>query len=652
MKMRALLYSVGFLLLLTLLAGCGGGGGDSDLQYGASLTIHTDTMAPIVAAAKTRAIDIGAALDEGGIVTVYNFLTGEVVAGPETLDSEGKVTLDVPAGLTVAVVITGTQGDPAKDYRLSLIIPSVPTEGGEYEADPATSIAAEAIAQEYYKEQVISQDVWDEVLADAQTFVADNPDDDFSLVGTVITGSATDFGLPAGLGDDAPPLVVPVETNSVALAKNAVQQIKEAGVPLVAMVSQERPDVDGIFTTEVTAKYKALGNRLDRLIMPALFGNLELSDSPADRIEIFDLTVGDTYHVIGTDFERLVIENAGTGTAGKITITADSEPGETPAGTYTVEASKSGTTWTVTQTFTGDSLQHYTVTAPEAAQHNGESGANPSLTGNISVTDSVFTTPMTFNGTFSAVGADSDHYTQMTFSGTLTSENVTSSGAFQVNFPSTVPAGASEWDDTYSFPTAASMTNGNITVTGGGTTIALTGNISVEMVNYTGHDGLEVAPKSVTMTGAYDNSHSGLSFEGSITANWTNAPTTGSLTAAGTMNLHGELTREGHPTYYADITFTLSGGTATSAIDLRAGASTLIGTATGVLTADDHPGDSSLTLTNQAGVEFNLARSAAGVLSGSVKVGSETVATIADSPISGLTLRVTYSTTPESTDDI
>ena len=650
MRAKALLYSACFLLLLTLLAGCGGGGGGSTPELGATLNLSTDTMS-VSLAASSRTV-VGAALDEGGIVTVYNFLTKEVVA-TGTLDAQGKATVEVPAGLTVAIVITGTQG--GKDYRLSLVIPTVPIDGGDYTADPVTSIAAEAVAQKYYGTQIISQSVLDVATAAAQAFVTANADADFSLTGDLITGTGTDFGEDAGLGADLDEIVngVPDETNGVALAKIAVQQIKEAGVPLVAMVSLERPDVEGIFTTEVTAKYKALGSRLDRLIMPALAGDLELSGSPTDRLSIFDLTVG-TYHVIGTDFGRLVIESTGTAPANTVIITAASDPGETPAGTYTLTAVKSGTTWTATQTFTGpgDPLQSYVVTVPEAVQHGVNPGANPSLTGNISLTDSVFTTPITFNGTASAVGADPDHYTQWTFSGTLTSENVTSSGTFQANFPSTVPAGAEAWDNIYDFPTAASMTNGNITVTGGGTTIALTGNISVEMVNYTGRDGLEFAPKTVSMTGTYDNSHSGLSFEGSITGNWTNAPTTGSLTAAGTMNLHGELTREGHPTYYADITFTLSSGTVTSTIDLRAGASTLIGTATGTLTADDHPGDSSLKLTNQAGVEFNLARSSAGVLSGSVKVGSETVATIAESPISGLTIRITYSTDPVSTDDI
>lgn len=650
MRAKALLYSAGFLLLLTLLAGCGGGGGGSTPELAATLNLSTDTMS-VSLAASSRAV-VGAALDEGGIVTVYNFLTGEVIV-TGTLDAQGKSTVEVPAGLTVAIVITGTQGDPAKNYRLSLVIPTVPIDGGDYTADPATSIAAEAVAQKYYGTQIISQSVLDVATADAQAFVTANADADFSLTGDLITGTGTDFGKDAGLGADLDEIVngVPDETNGVALAKIAVQQIKEAGVPLVAMVSLERPDVDGIFTTEVTAKYKALGSRLDKLIMPALAGDLELSGSPSDRLSIFDLAVGNAYQVIGEDFGRLVIEPNGTA-SGKIVITADSPPGETPAGTYRLEASKSGTTWTVTQTFTGDELQHYTVTVPEAVQDGVNPGANPSFTGNISLTDSAFTTPITFNGTASAVGADPDQYTQWTFTGTLTSENVTSSGTFQANFPSTVPAGAEAWDNIYDFPTAASMTNGNITVTGGGTTIALTGNISVEMVNYTGDSGLEFAPKTVSMTGTYDNSHSGLHFEGSITGNWTNAPTTGSLTAAGTLNLDGELTRDGHPTYYADITFTLDSGTVTSDIDLRAGASTLIGTATGTFTADDHLGDSSLKLTNQAGVEFNVTRSAAGAIGGTVKVGSETVATIAESPISGLTLQITYSTTPVSTDDI
>jgi hypothetical protein len=647
MRARALLYSACFLLLLTLLAGCGGGGGGSTPELGATLSLSTDTMS-VSLAASSRTV-VGAALDEGGIVTVYNFLTKEVVA-TGTLDAQGKANVEVPAGLTVAIVITGTQGDPAKNYRLSLVIPTVPIDGGDYTADPVTSIAAEAIAQKYYGTQIISQSVLDVATAAAQAFVTANADADFSLTGDLITGTGTDFGEDAGLGADLDEIVngVPDETNGVALAKIAVQQIKEAGTPLQAMVSEEPDDINTVIQ-DLTDKYQALGERLGALIVPAIGGQLIESGSPTDRLSVFDLENGQGYSVSDIDSEgRLVlVDSDANDIAGQITIVDDS---------LELVAKLSGSTWTVTQTSSEDTSMDYVVTVPESATTQEQPGVNPSFAGTISLEDSEFTTPITFNGTLSATGSE-PNYTRAEFNGTLTGPNVNSTGDVVVTFLSELPEGVSPDHDTIDFPSAFSITGGNVSVTDEDTTIAITGDISATLVTIVKEGGwTDTVPTDVSISGTYSNSSSGLNFSGSIEGTWSNAPTSGATTANGSIRMQGELTRESHPTYSADLQFTKSGATISSTIDLRAGGNTLTGSGSVTLQDEGDPTGGSLTLTNQAGVVFSVTWDASGVPTGTVKVAGTTVANIGLSPDSDLhksnTYRITYLTTPETYDDI
>lgn len=618
-KSSLLVAAIG--LFMVFITGCGGGSPGPDTGGGdpVSLTISADT---------DGASDVSAPLDPGAIVTVYNFRTGtEITKG--TLVADGTCKVDVSSGLTVVVVITGVSG--GKTYRLSTIIPSTPPSDTAYEANPATSIAAEAIAQKYFKEQVISQDTLDTVLPLAEAYVSSNPGADYSLSGTLITGAVTDFGNEAGLDDALDSIVsgVPDETNGVALAKQAIQQIKEAGIPIKTMVNQERPDVEGIFGQAVKDKYTGLGNRLDTLIAPAMFGDWEFGDDW--DISVFDLTLGRVYEADSSS-GWLELTDAGSGTAGQIRITLNAD-----GDIYTLVAAKSGSAWTITQTFSGDPSQLYRVTIPEVSD---EPGSNPAVTGTISIKDNVFTTPLTFSGTLSATGPNKASYTKIVFNGTLTTPNVSSAGRFEINFPASKPAGATDEDVVYDFPTSFSMTNANITVTGEGTTVALTGSISITAVNIIlDVDGeLRPFPKTVEMTGTYSNSHSGLGFDGSITANWSNPATdTDETPAKGTVNMDGEMTREGHPTYYADLKFTLDSGTATCEIDLREGSNTLNGTATATITHDGVT-NASMDLENQSGVTFSVSDEG-GTLSGDMKVGGTKVADISES--SGL-IRIDY----------
>lgn len=533
-------------------------------------------------------------------------------------------------GLTVAVVVTGTLD--GKVYRLSLLIPQVPSVDTEYVANPVTSLAAEAIAAKHFKKGVtIDQGTLDEVTEAAYDFYSSNPDADYSVGGGVFAGAS--FGGSNSLTTAAQDVVdtVPTTINqNLVAAKNAVQTMKEAGVPLHSLFDQEYPDAQSIFTEAILDKYRALSNAFGQLIGPAIFGNL--STETESDISIFELELGKAYIV--TDPDILLISQTGTTDSNKIRITMTAD-----GATLTVVATKASNSWTVKQTSSADAAMAYTVTLTDP-QTIPET--NPSANVTVSLKDKNFpTTGITFSGTVSASGENP--YSRFSFNGNLASPQVTMSGAFSVSFPSSVPTGADPGDKVYEWPTSASLSNGNIMVTGGGKTLSFTGGISIETVVYQDDGEPALGVKSVEMTGNYKNSNSKVEFKGSVTGAWTNAPTTGNLNAKGTLNLHGELTRTGYPTHYADITFTLDSGRITADLDLRVGANTLTGTASATLDADGHlVGTSTLVLTSQAGVKFSLSRNAAGEYAGTIRAGSpeEKVADISGSE--GSLLRIDY----------
>lgn len=143
-----LLFALATICISVLIAGCGGGGGGE--QPGTILTIGADVSTGGTAGSSSVRADstLTAPLDAGSLVVAYDFKTGKEVARG-TLDSTGWCTLRITPGLTVAVVITGTR--EGKNFRFSTIIPQVPIYSKEYVLTPATSIAAEAIAQEFLR---------------------------------------------------------------------------------------------------------------------------------------------------------------------------------------------------------------------------------------------------------------------------------------------------------------------------------------------------------------------------------------------------------------------------------------------------------------------------------------------------------------------
>ncbi|MDI6828548.1 MAG: hypothetical protein QME62_08710 [Armatimonadota bacterium] len=624
-----LLFALATICISVFIAGCGGGGGGE--QPGTLLTIGADVYTGGTAGLSSVRADstLTAPLDAGSLVVAYDFETGKEVARG-TLDSTGWCTLKITPGLTVAVVITGTR--EGKNFRFSTVIPQVPLDSKEYVLTPATSIAAEAIAQKFFKKgEQLDEGTFNKVLEVAAAFVEAHADSDYSLGGGIIGGDS--FGAQDSLGDlvaDVKDSVPDEIDDKLVLAKNAVQQIKEAGLPLEALVSQEPTDISNIFTDQIANKYHALFERLAKLIVPAVGGDIKYNSE--DSVSVFELAMGHAYRVIGNYDGQLVIEDATGGQAGQITITY-----ETSEGIYKLIATKSGSTWTVKQTSSKDSAQEYVVTI-SGFPENGL-GANPSITGTFKLKDSVFTTPLTFNGTLSATGTDPDHYYQWVFDGALATPELSAQGRFQANFVTSLPSGADPNEDSiYSFPTGASMTNSKITLTGGGATIVLSGNISLTTQLVYENEYPQMEPKNFALSGAYSNSKSGLNFSGSITADWAN-PGAELNEASASLVLQGELLRSGHPTYYADMRFNLANSKVTSQFDLRAGSNTLAGTGTVTLDANGKVGSGSLTLTNQSGVQFAISVNASGVLSGTVKVVGETKANITKE---GNLLKITY----------
>lgn len=618
--------------LAVFLAGCGGGGGGSSLHNtGVELAIGTD-VTPDLDKAETRApVDLETSLNAGAQVTVYNFETGDVVATGQ-IGANGLCTVIVPPGITVAVVVTGKHD--GKDYRLSTIIPSVPQDGTTEILSPTTSLAAEAIAQMAFSQNLtVAEEDWQAVLEAAQQYASDNPETDYSLGdGTVFTGAPGDpeeFGKPEGLDEEEVQEVidaVPEETyNEVAAAKRAVKQIREAGVPLKDMLSMEMPDLEGVFTEAVAEKYSALADRLALLALPALFDEFYLDDT-SSYVGLSDLEPGHVYGIEPEEGWMLAEITDGEyyqPETGKVVILAYDEFDDV---VYRAVASKSGSVWTIVQTSEADPDLLYTITVTDI---DSIPAANPTATLTANLADGSLEDSIVFDGTVSAVGSSRNSYTKITVVGELTSENIESGGTFEANFPAAKPAGAEADDTTYQYPTSFHSENAHVAFTNEGTTIALTGRISANMTTLSTPEGPQVVPNRIELEGGYINNHSGLDFQGSIIGNWPNPAWDPNPTQiVGTLVLDGRFTREGRLPYQANLEFSLNNGAAACDIDLQLGASTLTGRVSAQLRDDQHPLNATLTLTDQADVVFALAAPDGLPATGTITKGTDEAATI------------------------
>lgn len=653
MRTRWLLITCFASMALTV-AGCGGGGGGgSSEKPGVGLLVGADAAYSYRQTPDGSYPQGGAPLDAGARVVVYDFASGKEMASG-TLDSNGWCGLHVTPGRTAAVVITGAGG--GKSYRISAIIAVIPVGGGRFVADPATSIAAEAIAQKHFGKTEIDQHTISAVLAKAVEYLGAHPAADCSLAGGLIRGTA--FGAPGSLNTSELQAVIAAVPNtinsSIVAAKHCVQQIKEAGVPLSSMLAQERPDIQGLLTEQVADRYEALIARLHTLMLPAMFGGMAYQGSQGDVTwpTVFDLQMGGGYRTQFHDDEGNgwkdrwfeITDDPNVSAPNQITIVYATEPGVTPSGTYTLTAKRHGVGWTVTQTFTADLSQLYAITIPCPTDDPGQ---NPSLPLRISLKDTELAA--TFEGTLSATGADRWSYTRIVLDGKLAAPPLTTQGRFQADFPASLPPDANpDVLDAYDFPVGFSMTNGAITVGNGSSAIGFTGGVTVSTESFVALGKPKIVPKHLQVTGAYSNAHSGLEFDGSITGDWTNPREADVSKQNGSIHMRGDLSRKGYPSYYADVTFGLASGSSSADITLRVGDESLNGRATGTLASNGVLGNASLTLMNQDGVQFLISSNGSGVISGSVKVGAETVADIG---MRGSFLRITYRTNPPTFDE-
>lgn len=628
------------LCFAVVLSGCGGGGGSSPASsVGASLDITVDTVphdTGITPVSHVKSFVVSECpLDvDTNAVQVRDFKTGNLLASGK-LDKDGHCTIaSIPAGMTILVQATGFRA--GNGYRLSTIIPLTSQVSQSCLITPVTSITTEAIAKKHYlKGEMIDAGTFGKVEAIVAEWAHSNGEADYSLAGSLIlplTGKTLGKDDTLGTSLQTIKAAVPdtIDSNLI-LAKNAVQQIKEAGKPFAELVSLEGPSAKTILTDSVRTAYSQLGSRISKLLFPALNGDLWLE---GEDTNLLDLPLGHKF--AGTYYDDSWVEIIDTGLSApsnEIDITVTDYNSQNA---LTLKAVKGSTGWVVTETSAADSKLVYTVNIPLT-----NDSTKPPYTGKINLIDSDLTSAVTFDGTFSAVGADKHHWTQMTFVGTISGPKVTATGTFQANFVSALPSGAETDQTIYDFPTSFTMSNASITAKNGSDTIKLSGslNATATIVQVDGHP--EMWPNHIAINGAYSDSISELAFTGSITGNWTN-PAQGidETKASGNLSIKGDLTRPSHAGYHAAIDATMNNGALNiSNIDLAVGIYSLKGTGSGTVTKSGLV-NATLDLTNQDSVKFNMTTNSGGSLNtGTIKSGGIQEATIAKV---GSLLKVTF----------
>jgi|GEM_PF-2645005 len=472
MKDMRLLFVAAVLVAAFVVTGCGGGGGGGGAAITGGTGILTTIGADAGGGALSRSRDgvITAKLDAGAVIQAFDFKDGTLLA-TGIIGADGKGQIKLPAGKTVVVTVTGTRG--GKSYRLSLIIPCT-TEGQvQYTADPATTIAAEAIGDKlgYAKgtNEGIDNKTWNDIVAAAQAYIDGLPQaPDMSIGGGIIAAGKT-FGAEGSIDAvklaDVISKVPETIDNALVKAKNAIFQIKQAGVPFQSLLTDEFADVatvaegtgkaiDNAHLEQYGEKYSQMAVRLDDLIIPALMGGftmpLDLS-GVMGGLTVMDLEVGKAYQVTGEEDGLLLLEETAGGEAGKVKISRTI--GNT---VYLLRATPSASGWSLVQTSSADALMLYSVSAASTA-----SGSTVA----ISLRDSQVTTPLAFNGTLAVAGPAGGPYTSMTITGSLSSAELTASGTTVLKFPAQ-PLGREGVADFYPNEIDISLTSGRYSVPG------------------------------------------------------------------------------------------------------------------------------------------------------------------------------------------
>ena len=718
MKNARFLLAAALLVAALVVTGCGGGGGGGGSAITGGTGVLTIIGADAGGGALTRSRDgvITAPLDDGAKIEAFDFTDGTKLATGTIKGGKGRINL--PAGKTVAVVVTGTRN--GKQYRLSLIIPCTSQAQTEYVADPATTIAAEAIAQTYYRQgTMIDDSTWNDVLEDAQAYVAANPEADMSIGGGLIVAGKA-FGESGSIDEktfaDLIAKVKGLEINDkLVKAKNAVFQIKQAGVPFRGLLNDELADIGKVAESTAKAiddanldqygeKYREMAQRLDYLMVPALASGFGIPEEVLGlglrHVSIMDLEVGKAYRVTEEQEGLLVLEQTTGGETGKVKITRV-EGGTT----YVLRGTPGTTSWTLLQTSSTDASLNYSVVIAES----------PTPQVNISLRDRYVTTPLTFNGTLAIVGP-ANAPTSVTFNGTLSSAELTATGTAAVKFPA-VPQGRQEverWPNEIDLaltssrfsaggvtsqasgtfvmklttdlfevgqglpllplPTEISLSNASLVVTAGGHVSSVSGSGVIKLSEYGGGampteftissfsaslDGGKVTATGklsvkgevpnlsqdpdlpwvtdASLEGTFTNKDNGTSLTGTLTGKWDNpgsAPDKvhGSVTATGTLK------RAHYEDFAVDLAIQFNGDGTADLTVTKIGWTNAYLAGTGIFTLDENGNvtQATLSLTNQAGVKFDIDQD----YNGTVTVDGEEVATISKS---GTGAKVTYS---------
>lgn len=719
MKKARFLLAAAVVVAALAITGCGGGGGG-----GGAITGGTGVLTIIGADAGggvlTRSRDgvINAPLDDGAKIEAFDFTDGTKLATGTIKSGKGRINL--PAGKTVVVIVTGTRN--GKQYRLSLIIPCTSQSQAEYIANPATTIAAEAIAQKFYKQgKMIDDTTWQNVLKEAQDYIDANPTADVSIGGGLIAAGKA-FGEQGSINEDEFANVVaavPDEINDkLVKAKNAVLQIKQAGVPFKGLLNDELADIALVAQSTGKAienanlhqygeKYRQMAERMNYLMVPAIAGGFgipeEILGIGVRGVSIMDLEVGKAYRVVGEEDGLLLLEQTTGAETGKVKITR--VEGTT---TYVLRGTPTSTSWTLVQTSSADASLNYTVALAES----------PTPRVNVSLRDRYVTTPLTFSGTL-AIEGPTNAPTSVTFNGTLGSAELTASGTAAVKFPA-VPQGRQEemrWPNEIDLalnsskfsaggvtsqasgtfvmklttelfeigaglprlplPTEISLSNASLVVNAGGHVSSVSGSGVIKLSEYESGENSGVMPTEftinnfsasldgkvtasgklsvkgvvpdrsespdlpwitdATLEGTFTNKHNGTSLTGTLTGKWNN-PGSAPNEAEGTVTATGTLKRANYEDFTVSLQIQFNGDCTADLTVTKIGWTNAYMAGTGTLTLDEN-GDvtqATLSLTNQAGVKFDIDQD----YNGAVTIDGEEVATISKD---GTAAKVTYS---------
>jgi len=495
--------------LAMVLAGCSGSNSKS-LKSGVPLIIGADTMP---GAGMTKgAATIAAPLDAGATVQAIDFRTGDVVA-TGTLSADGTVTITLPAGLTVAVVITGKRN--GKDYRMSLLIPVVPSADvvAPFIASPQSTVATEALAQAHFHE-AIDPATYQAAYNAASSFA----EADVSLGGGIVK-SGSSFGNNSLDATAAKPVtdVTSLPLNGkLSLAKNAVIQINNYQQPFfqlekeflsenenTIMVATESLShaFSNINWSDLQTKYSGMVDRLSKLILPSISGTMTYN---GNLVDFTGLTLGHGYDATFTD--NLVrgmggkaitlTDNATLNTANQYTI---------KMGTETLVIKKVNGNWDFTETSTADTTLNYHLSYPDTENYQLSLSSN-TFTASLSLKDTDVATPVAFNGTLSLTPKLAASTVTIAFNGTISSTELNASGNISIDFPITSVLSITSGHASIVFPpltgpTSFSMTNASLHFAYGNNELRLSGTITgTGDLKQDGNGKSYVWPKTINLT--------------------------------------------------------------------------------------------------------------------------------------------------------